>query len=325
LPKTLELKIGHGDPTDYSDTDYLTSNFAYRLADTPQRFVVFDGHVRRLASSARASEPIPVLTAADNRNVRTAALSSSGAEDFAALVVGEANGKESLRVGLARPGQQAALAKIPLPAPIGHPTWAVAPDGTGNDAIGLVTAQGALYSFTADGKAEKVDWPGAPRNITAVSVASDGHRVALVAGGQLYWTVLTTSGDGIQLSTPRPIRTLLLREITAVDWSSEGWLTVAGFKPAADGGQVAVMDMTLDGAQGSDRVTDLGDARVTYLTAYPANPTTTSQHADSVSYVAGNAAYVALPTVVRITVGNLAEPVPNPPAGVVPTAPFFLN
>ena len=94
---------------------------------------------------------------------------------------------------------------------------------------------------------------------------------------------------------------------------------------AADGGRATVMDMTIDGAQGSDRVTDLGDARVTYLAAYPANPTVTSQHANSVSYVAGNAAYDALQGVLRVTVGDLAGPVTNPPAGVVPTAPFFLN
>jgi hypothetical protein len=324
LPRTLELRVG-SEPSDYSDTDYLTSNFAYRLADAPQRFVVFDGHVRRMAASTHASEPVPVLTAAENSHVRTAALSSSGAEDFAALVVGEAKGKESLRVGSARPGQQAPLEKIALPAPIGHPTWAVTPDQTRNDAIGLVTAKGALYSFTADGKAQPVDWPGAPGGITAVSIAPDGHRVALVAGGRLYLTALTVSGDGMQLSDPQPIRTLLLREITAVGWSSEGWLAVAGSKPAADGGRATVMDMTIDGAQGSDRVTDLGDARVTYLAAYPANPTVTSQHANSVSYVAGNAGYDALQSGLKITVGNLAEPVPNPPAGVVPTAPFFLN
>jgi hypothetical protein len=324
LPKTLELRIGRADPNVYSDTDYLTSNFAYRLADEPERFVVYDGHVKRLAASTRPSAPVPVLTAADNRNVYTAALSSSGAEDFAALVVGDANGKQSLRVGRAHPGQQAALKKVDLPAPIGHPSWAVTPDDTRSDAVGLVPANGALYSFTAAGAVQKVDWAGAPSHITAVSIAPDGDRVALLAGGRLYLTALTTSGDGMQLSDPRLIRTLLLREITAVDWSSEGWLAVAGVKPQVENGRVAVMDMTIDGAQRSERVTDLGDERVTYLTAYPANPTT-SQHADSVSYVAGNAAYDALQTALRITASDLAEPVANPPAGVAPTAPLFLN
>ena len=327
LPKTLELKIGHADPSRYSDTDYLTSNFAYRLADSPERFVVFDSRVRRLAGSSAETEPIPVVSSTDNRNVRTAALSKSDSEDFAALVVNEASGKESLRVGSARPGQQAPLTKVALPAPIGHPSWAVTPVDRRADAVGLVPANGALYSFTASGEAQPVDWAGAaPAKITAVSIAPDGHRVALLAGGLLYLTTLTTSGDGLQLSGDvQPIRTLLLSEITAVDWSSEGWLAVAGVKPASAGGRVTVMDITLDGAQSSDRVSDLGDVRVTYLTAYAANPTTTSQHADSVSYVAGNDAYDALPTAVKITTSQLAEQVTNPPAGAVPTAPFFLN
>ena len=325
LPKTLELKIGHADPGRYSDTDYLTSNFAYRLADSPERFVVFDSRVRRLAGSSAETEPIPVVSSTDNRNVRTAALSKSDSEDFAALVVGESGGKESLRVGSARLGQQAPLTKVALPAPIGHPSWAVTPVGRRTDAVGLVPANGALYSFTATGEAQQVDWASAPAKITAVSIAPDGHRVAVLAGGRLYLTTLTTSGDGLQLFDPQPIRTLLLSEITAVDWSSEGWLAVAGVKPASAGGRVTVMDITLDGAQSSDRVSDLGDVRVAYLTAYPANPTTTSQHADSVSYVAGNAAYDALPTAVRITTSQLAEQVTNPSAGAVPTAPFFLN
>ena len=325
LPKTLELKIGRADPSRYSDTDYLTSNFAYRLADSPERFVVFDSRVRRLAGSTAETEPIPVVSSTDNRNVRTAALSKSDSEDFAALVVGESGGKESLRVGSARLGQQAPLTKVALPAPIGHPSWAVTPVDRRADAVGLVPANGALYSFTANGKAQRVDWASAPAKITAVSVAPDGHRVAVLAGGQLYLTSLTTSGDGLQLAEPQPIRTLLLSEITAVDWSSEGWLAVAGVKPASAGGRVTVMDITLDGAQSSERVSDLGDVRVTYLTAYPANPTTTSQHADSVSYVAGNDAYDALPTAVRITTSQLAEQVTNPSAGAVPTAPFFLN
>jgi len=325
LPKTLELRIGHADPNFYSDPDYLTSNFAYRLAETPERFVVFDQRVRRLADSNGASEPIPVISAAENRNIRTAALSKSDSEDFAALVVNEANGKQSLRVGSARPGQQAPLTKVSLPAPIGHPTWSVTPASTRNDAIGLVTAKGELYSFTADGTVDKVDWAGPPAGITAVSIAPDGHRVALLAGGQLYLTALATSGDGIQLSEPLvPIHTLLLQKITAIDWSSEGWLAVAGVLPLANDSRVTVMDMTIDGAKRSDRVSDLGDEPVTYLTAYPANPTT-SQHTDLVSYVAGSAAYDASHSAARITVSELAEPVANPPAGVVPTAPFFLN
>jgi hypothetical protein len=323
LPKTLELRIGRGDPSVYSDTDYLTSNFAYRPAESPERFAIYDDHVRRLASPVAASVPIPVLTAADNKNVRSAALSTSGPEDFAALVVNEAKGRQSLRVGVAKPGQQAPLKKSALPAPIGHPAWAITPDGEPDDAVGLVPAAGKLYSFTAAGAVQQVGWAGAPGDITGVAIAPDGHRIALLAGGRLYLTVFTASGDGPQMSEPSPVRTPLLTTISAVDWSSEAWLAVAGVKPQVDGGRVTVMDMTIDGAEKYPRVSDLGDEAVTYLTAYPANPM--SEHSDSVSYVAGNASYDALQAPLKITVSTLAEAPANPPNGVVPTAPLFRN
>ena len=328
LPKTLELQIGRADPSVYSDSDYLANNFAYRQVPSPERFVVFDGRIRRLADSPGATEPVPVLSPAENRSISTAALSSSDAEDFAAVVVNDGNGKQFLRVGSARPDQQATtLAKISLPAPIGHPAWAVTPATARNEAVGLVTAKGALYSFTATGKSQKIDLPGTVGKVTSVAIAPDGHRVALLVGGRLYLTVLTTSTEGTQLSSSlHLVSTVLLTEINAVDWSSEGWLAVAGVKPTSDTGRVAVIDMTVDGTQGSDRVTELGDLRVTYLTAYPANPTSaTKEHADSVSYMTGNDAYDALQSVLRITVGDLAGSVPNPPNGAEPTAPFFLN
>jgi Lipoprotein LpqB beta-propeller domain len=320
LPRVLEVKIGHADPNDYSGTDYLTSNFAYQLEDTPERFVVYDGRVRRMAG---ATGPLPVLSSADNRNVREAALTTAGAVDYAALVVGEAGG-ESLRVGAAGAGQQATLRRVALPAPIGHPSWAAAPGG-GADAIGLIPAKGKLYSFAATGSApQPVDLPGGLGAVSAVSVAPDAHRVALLARGRLYLTALTTSGGGMQLATPQLIRAPLA-EVTAVDWSSEGWLVVAGVKPRADGGRVAIMDMTIDGAAYNDRLGDLGTERVTYLAAYPVNPATGRRVSDAVTYMAGDAAYDALAVAVRITVQDLAEPVPNPPAGVAPTVPFFLN
>jgi hypothetical protein len=332
LPKTLELRIGKAaDPTEYSDSDYLTSNFADHLAESPERFVIFDGRVRRLADSLNSSAPIPVATAAANKSVVSAALSSSGAEDFAALVVSESGNRQALRVGWAPTGTQAALHRIALTAPIGHPSWAVTPDAPNNDEIGLVSAHGALYSFTATGHAERVDWESSPlTGVTDVAIAPDGHRVVVLAGGRLYLSVLTTSADGMQLSDPTQVSSLLLDKITAVDWSSEGWLAVAGFRPkdaATGGGRAMVMDMSLDGVQSSVRVSDdLGDERVSYLSAYPANPTSAdNQHSNFVSYVVGNDAYDALQAVQQIKVNNLDGTVPNPPAGKEPMAPFFLR
>jgi Lipoprotein LpqB beta-propeller domain/Sporulation and spore germination len=325
-PGYLELKIGHQVKGDWDQSDYLTSNASYRLRDDPERFVVYDGRVRRLSQSAYATEPVPALLPDANRNVLAAALSSSDTRTYAAVVVDD-RGKQSLRVAGVRTGERAALKKVAIPGRLGHPVWAVTPDETQGGAIGLITtADGRLYSFGSGGGVAReieIDWPGgeAPA-ISVVAVAPDAHRIALVAGGKLYLTVLVTGGDGPQLAPPQQIRTPM-RTLTAVDWSGEGWLVVGGTR--ADTNRVAIMDMTIDGAIVSARLPDLGTDQVSYLTAYPANPKDGRQSSDSIAYVAGGGAYDALADATKITVADLADPVTNPPARVVPTAPLFLR
>ena len=323
LPRYLELKIGHQVEGDWDQTDYLTSNASYRLGDDPERFVVYDGRIRRLSRSAYATEAVPVLRPDANRNVRAAALSGSDTRIYAAVVVDE-GGKQSLRVAGVRTGEQAALKKVAVAGSLGHPVWAVTPEEAQGGAIGLITAGGRLYSFgSGGGAAREIDWPGGgPPAISVVAVSPDAHRVALIAGGKLYLTVLVTGGDGLQLAAPQQIRTPV-RTLTAVDWSSEGWLVVGGTR--ADTNRVAIMDMTIDGALVSPRLPDLGTEQVSYLTAYPANPVDGRQISDSIAYVAGGGAYDALADATKITTANLAGPVTNPPPGVVPTAPLFLR
>ena len=115
-----------------------------------------------------------------------------------------------------------------------------------------------------------------------------------------------------------------MKSLTAVDWSSEGWLVIGGTR--ADTGRVAIMDMTIDGALPSYRLPDLGTEQVGYLTAYPASPLENGrQTSGSVAYQAGGAAYDALADATRITAADLAQQAPNPPQGAVPTAPLFLH
>jgi hypothetical protein len=322
LPKVLELKIGHEPAHVYDQADYLTSNASYRLTDNPERAVVYDNQIRRLKRSEYATEAVPLLQPGANRNVRSAALSTSNSRQYAALVVKD-GGRDALRVAAARIGELAALKKVTLSGALGRPVWAVTPEETKSGATGLITADGRLYSFNADGgKARPLEWPGGPGQITAVAVAPDAHRLALVVGGQLYLAVLATGGDRLQISGLRPIRTPI-KTLTAVDWSSEAWLVVAGTR--VDKGRVAIMDVSIDGMLQSARLPDLGSEPVTSLTAYPASPVSGRQSSESVAYVQNGAAYNALTDPVRITVGDLAEPVANPPAGVAPTEPLFLR
>jgi hypothetical protein len=323
LPAALELIIEHQPEQEYRGDDYLSSNAAYQEHADPQRFVVYDGQVRRLKRSFKASESVPVLPPAANRNVRMAAFSATAKRTYAALVVNDSGGKQSLRVGAAPTGEQGTLRRIALPKPIGKPVWAVSPPvGTADKSVGLVIAKNRLYSFRPDGgRATLVSQPPGLGVITAVAIAPDARRIALLAGHRLYLSTLSND-DGVQLSAPVQIRAEM-NDLSAVAWSGEGTLVVAGVK--ADSGRAAIMDVSIDGATQTDRLADLGSNRVTYLTAYPASPDVNVTAAVPVAYVLGDAAYDESGPE-KLDIGDLAVPVTNPRAGVPPpSAPLFLG
>jgi hypothetical protein len=321
---TLELNIQHQPTQTYGGTDYLAANASYRAVDQPQRFVVYDGQVRRLSRSYRSSDPVPVVQPAANRSVEMAAFGASATRDYAALVVKESKGTQTLRAGSAATGEVATLGRRRLPNPIGRPVWAVSPPvGKADVTVGLIPAGGRLYSFAPDGSsAAVVAWPGGPGNITTVSVAPDARRIALIAGGRLYLATISND-DGIQLSPPVPIQTEMT-DLTGVDWSGEGMLVVSGTKAAS--GRSAIMDVSIDGASQTDRLADLGEARVTYLVAAPASPTGNEEVGVPVAYTLGGSAAYDESSVNKLEVKDLAQPVANPKAGVPsPTAPAFLG
>jgi hypothetical protein len=265
---------------------------------------------------------VPVLKPAENKGFTAAAMSTSATHTFLAAVSGSGS-NQRLRVAAARTGEQAALNDVGgLSGTLGRPVWAVTGDGDAGGAIGLITVNGKLYSFGANGsKARPVELPGDPGSIGAISVAPDGRRVALVAGGRLYRTVLGTSGDASTLSPPEQLLAPTLTTVGAVAWNSEDWLTVAGTR---GDGRVSIMDMSIDGALVAQRLPDIGDKTVSHLTAYPANPVSRDKSA-LVSYTVAGGAWDALSTPVPITLSDLAGPTNNPPAGMRPTAPFFLD
>jgi hypothetical protein len=319
----LELQIDHQVQDVYRGTDYLTSNPAHRLGSVPERFAVYGGRIHRLKKPTGISGEIPVVDGTVNRDLRSAALSSSGTVSYAALVAAD-GAVEVLRVGAVRAGVQGTWRTTRLPVPIGYPSWAITrATGEAGSASGLVPAGGRLYGFSADdAEVRPVDWDGGPSGITAVSVAPDAHRIAVLAGGRLYIAAMSVTGSGVEISQPRLIRTLV-QDLTAVDWSSEGSVVVAGVRyDSARTGRVAIADVSIDGASQNDRLADLGTARVSHLAAYPANPATTTGGAAVVAYEAGNGAYDVLLGPVLITAADLATPVPS---GSRPSAPFFLE
>lgn len=323
--RTLELKVGSQESTPYEGTDYFTSNAAYALKATPERFLIYNGQIRRMSRSLNATEAVPVLRPEDNRFVRAAALAAAGPRRFAALVV-TAAGRQELRVGATAADEKVGLAKVGLPAgETGQPVWAVTSAERHIPAVGLITVGGRLYSFSSDGSSfAEVD--GAGDGISAVAVAPDGRRLALVSRGRLAVAALSTSGDGVQTLLSQQVLTASLRQVSAVDWSSETWLTVAGTR--ADKNRVAIIEMTVDGTFASERLGDIGTESVSYLAAYPVSPVSGTDSSDTIAYVANGAngdAFDVLSGPVRIGLADLADPVPNPPSGVKPTAPFFLR
>ncbi|MGW4946755.1 LpqB family beta-propeller domain-containing protein [Actinoplanes sp. NPDC004185] len=320
--RTLGLRIGSQNTVEYTGTDYFTSNAAYALEATPERFLVYNGQVRRMSGSPNASDPVPLLRPEDNRLVRAAALAGAGPRRFAALVVNTA-GREELRVGAGAAGAQATLAKVKLPTGVtGQPVWAITSTEPDVPAIGLLTVAGRLYSFSSDGAPlTKVD--GAGDGISTVAVAPDGRRVALVSRGRLFVAALSTSGAGVRMLSAEQVLTAPLKQVSAVDWSSETWLTVAGAR--VDKNRMAIFEMTLDGSFVSERLADIGTESVSYLTAYPVSPVSGTDSSDTIAYVANGDAFDVLSDPVRIVVADLAVPVPNPPSGVKPTAPTFLR
>jgi Lipoprotein LpqB beta-propeller domain len=320
--KTLELNIEHQPAQTYKGNDYLSSNAAYRPEAQLQRFVVYEGQVRRLSRSYRSSEPVPALTAAANKDVRMVSYGQSRTRTYVALVVTEANGRQALRVGSATTGEAASLRAINLAKPIGRPVWAVSPPvGKADGTVGLIPAGGRLYAYAPDGTSvARVTWPGGPGSITSVAVAPDARRLALVAGGRLYLATMSND-DGVQLSAPVLIETVL-GHLTAVDWVSESTLVVAGSN--ADSGRSAIMDVSIDGALQKNRLADLGSTPVSYLVASPASPSGGEDSAP-VAYMLGTAAYdETRPD--QIDVKDLAAPVANPRADAPPpNAPAFLD
>ncbi|MDI6098309.1 hypothetical protein QLQ12_06800 [Actinoplanes sp. NEAU-A12] len=330
LPKFLELTVGHQETRSYSGFDFMESNPANRLGSNPERYVVYDRVIRRVVDQG-SSEPdrpavasVPGLSAETNRDVSRAALSATRTHTLAALVTGSGK-NERLRVGSAPVGGEASLQEIPgLPTGMGHPIWAITPESGADGAIGLIVADGQLWRFAVQGgPAQPVSWPGLGGPITAITVAPDGHRVALTAGGRLYRAVLTVSGDGLALTGLQQLATPF-SSVSAVDFSSEGWLTVAGVR--RDTERVSIMGVSVDGGLRSEVLPDMGKEPVTYVTSYPAHPVTGRQNSGAVLYSTGRRdAWEALSTAVPIDAGDLAGTTGEPRPDVVPEAPFFLN
>jgi hypothetical protein len=110
-----------------------------------------------------------------------------------------------------------------------------------------------------------------------------------------------------------------------VAWSSEGSVVVSGVR--VDTGRVAIADVSIDGAQSTFRLRDIGTDQITQLAAYPINPITKTQVSEAVvAYVARGDAWNAPGYTAKIKTSEFAGGVSSPSASASHiTAPFFLD
>jgi hypothetical protein len=242
------------DPTAYRS---FLHSWTYRR--DPKRYDITDGVVESLGATALAPELVAAPTDGD---VVTAAIRSD--PTVAAYVLENAFGRFALQIvayGEAR--------TIDLPpsagAEPGRPSFV-----PGSDFLLVPTGgpEGRLVSVSITTGAV-ADASNRLLGVTDAVVSPDGRRVAIIADGEVYVAPLIVTGTTVTVgSTNRqPLAGRLTA--TAVTWTSDAWLLVAGTR---DGDQPTLWRVTADSVVAQDVYADLGipPLRVFDLVAWPA-------------------------------------------------------
>ncbi|MGN9779234.1 LpqB family beta-propeller domain-containing protein [Micromonospora sp. H33] len=307
----LELKINNQSRLTIDDVAQRRQAYpAYSVDDAPRRFCVYEGAVHSLEYPGEPKGPVPVAATA-NTNVVSAGFSRYERGILAALVVTSQNGRQHLSVGVGADPVTAFTRSQGFGA-MGRPVWLRS--ASSSAPAGLVVADRKLYRFDAQAKLSQVAL-GTAGDVTAVAASPDGHRLAMIVGGALYVLAVNHGTGVLDTGSPRRLYTSLTN-LSAVDWSGENTLVVAG-----SAGQPAIYEISVDGAR-ETALQDTG-AAVAHLSAYPANPA--AQLSGKVMYEANGVAYRGVPF--EQIHRDQVQDVTPPPAGVRagnPTAPFFL-
>jgi hypothetical protein len=155
---------------------------------------------------------------------------------------------------------------------IGRPSFL--PDGR----TVLVPVDGRLVAASGPTEVALVKLPAAIHGtVTSVAVATDGCRVALVAGGRLYVAPLVRDQHGTSVADARPLATDFT-DLSEVAWSQEDRLVFGGRGLVGQNGTGArrggVWELGIDGA-GVDSLPSVGNNEIPdQLGAFPGDPST---------------------------------------------------
>ncbi len=262
-----------------------------------------------LADPAADRVDSKVLRAGLSVDASRAAVVRTGAKGRPELWLGRTVGQSVPRVSYSR-------ARIGTVASIGRPSFLA---GTGTV---LVPVDGELVAVSSSGTRSAPDFleNRVSRQVTAVSVAPDGCRIALVAGGRLYVAPLLDSGDG-RLTIGRARRLAAsFTEISGVAWTEESRVVFGGRGltgpdgPLSDGPRGGAWELSIDDVY-SDLLTGAGDSAVPDQIA-----SSTTDPAKSGSH--GTILLAAHDRILQVTGNEVGPPVgaAQPPRG---NEPFF--
>ncbi|WP_018254098.1 LpqB family beta-propeller domain-containing protein [Salinispora mooreana] len=304
LTGQLELKIRNQSQLLIEDVgQHRRLNPVYQVEPIPQPFCIYEGAIHSLGPTA-----VPVAPAA-NDQVLSAGISRSGQRTLAALTVDAGGGQQRLAVEVGSAPLTAFTAGQDTFRTMSRPVWLrSAPP---QRPVGLVVADGQLYRFDEAAKLDPV--PLNLGSVTAVAAALDGHRLAIVSGGELYLAAVSHDGDTLAVGPPRRSHTSLTG-LTAVDWSGENSLALAGEK----GGKRVLYEVGVDGAR--ETKLHVTGAIVTHLAAYPVHP---EAPYGPVMYEANDVAYQGFP-IRRITPDQVRDIASTDAHPSDPSAPLLL-
>jgi Lipoprotein LpqB beta-propeller domain len=306
----LDLRIDGQPNAPFRGENFLADNPVVRPQLPAQAFCVFQGSVRGRDAGDGLTPSVPIGDSV-NRGVRSAALARGRTSDqfVGALVRTTINGRLQLSVG-AGDDYKAVGGSF---GEMSRPTWLA-----GSAEVGLVVADGRLYQFRRDSlKLAAVALTGSAGRTTAVAAPPDGRRVAYVRGGHLYVAVF---GGQSKLAPPVEVPSPL-RSVTAVAWSGQDRLVIAGRRADRT---TALVDVSVDGGYLGTEVTL--PAGVSHLVAYPEKPNTASEDRRVMYQLQNGRSYESFFSQEEIIAADVAGIDPAAQRSAIrPAAPFFLE